>query len=238
MKIEKLNENQIRCTLTPEDLADRQLRLGELAYGTEKTQNLFREMLREADCEYGFEAEDSPLMIEAIPLRSGSITLIITKVDDPEELDTRFSHFAPSFGEYASDPEDPDYEEDLLDPDSFAPARPAKPVPSFQEVLQAATDDEARESIFLFTMRSLSDVMKVAALLSPFAGESALYKDNASDRYLLALQRGDEAADTFRRHCRIASEFGQGKCVPAAGRQFLSEHMDVMIAQDAIGKLK
>ena len=30
MKIERLNENQIRCTLTREDLADRKLKLSEL----------------------------------------------------------------------------------------------------------------------------------------------------------------------------------------------------------------
>ena len=35
-------------------------------------------------------------MIEAIPLNSDCIVLIITKVEDPEELDTRFSKFAPS----------------------------------------------------------------------------------------------------------------------------------------------
>ena len=32
MKIEKLNDNQIRCTLTRADLAARQLQLSELAY--------------------------------------------------------------------------------------------------------------------------------------------------------------------------------------------------------------
>ena len=35
MKIEKLSDNQIRCTLTRADLAERQLQLSELAYGTE-----------------------------------------------------------------------------------------------------------------------------------------------------------------------------------------------------------
>ena len=35
MKIEKVNENQIRCTLTREDLASRELKISELAYGTE-----------------------------------------------------------------------------------------------------------------------------------------------------------------------------------------------------------
>lgn len=38
MKIEKVSDNQIRCTLTREDLAERQIKLSELAYGTEKAE--------------------------------------------------------------------------------------------------------------------------------------------------------------------------------------------------------
>ena len=34
-------------------------------------------------------------MIEAIPVSADSIILIISKEDDPEELDTRFSRFTP-----------------------------------------------------------------------------------------------------------------------------------------------
>ena len=51
MKIEKVNENQIRCTLTREDLADRQLKLSELAYGSEKAKELFRDMIQQANYE-------------------------------------------------------------------------------------------------------------------------------------------------------------------------------------------
>lgn len=52
-------------------------------------------MIQQAAQEVGFEAEDIPLMVEAIPLSSESIMLIVTKVEDPEELDTRFSKFSP-----------------------------------------------------------------------------------------------------------------------------------------------
>ena len=96
MKIEKVNDHQIRCTLTKADLADRELKISELAYGTEKAKSLFRDMMQQASYEFGFDAEDIPLMIEAIPLNSECIVLVITKVEDPEELDTRFSKFAPS----------------------------------------------------------------------------------------------------------------------------------------------
>ena len=45
MKIEKVNDHQIRCTLTKADLADRELKISELAYGTEKAKSLFRDMI-------------------------------------------------------------------------------------------------------------------------------------------------------------------------------------------------
>ena len=94
MRIEKINENQIRCTLTKEDLADRQIKISELAYGSEKARNLFRDMIEQANYEFGFEAGDIPLMIEAIPLSGENIILQITKVEYPEEIDTRFSKFS------------------------------------------------------------------------------------------------------------------------------------------------
>ena len=92
MKIEKVNDNQIRCTLTRADLDDRHLKLSELAYGTEKAKSLFRDMMQQAAYEFGFEADDIPLMIEAIPSSADSIVLIITKVEDPEELDLSLIH--------------------------------------------------------------------------------------------------------------------------------------------------
>lgn len=93
MKIEKLNDHQIRCTLTSEDLATRNIKLSELAYGSEKAKALFRDMMQQAAMDFGFEAEDIPIMIEAIPLSSEKIVLIISKVESPDELDTRFSNF-------------------------------------------------------------------------------------------------------------------------------------------------
>ena len=106
MKIEKINDNQIRCTLTHADLAARNLKISELAYGTEKAKSLFRDMMQQAAYEFGFEADDIPLMIEAIPLSADTIILVITKVEYPEELDTRFSRF--------SDPDPEDLYEDAM----------------------------------------------------------------------------------------------------------------------------
>ncbi len=93
MKIEKINDNQIRCTLTKEDLEEHQVMLNELAMGTENARELFHDMMEQASDEFGFEVEDNPLMIEAVPVSAEKIILIITKVDDTQELSDKFSNF-------------------------------------------------------------------------------------------------------------------------------------------------
>ena len=93
MKIEKINDNQIRCTLSKEDLADRNIKLSELAYGTGKTRELFQDMMQQANDDFGFEVNDIPLMVEAIPVSPETIVLVITKVENPSETEEHLSKF-------------------------------------------------------------------------------------------------------------------------------------------------
>lgn len=115
MKIEKINDNQIRCTLNQQDLQSREIKISELAYGTQKAKDLFHDMIEQADHEFGFHTDDMPLMIEAIPISVDCIVLVITKVEDPEELDTRFSRFAPSDEDGNSTSEDSSGSNDFFD---------------------------------------------------------------------------------------------------------------------------
>lgn len=118
MKIERLSENQIRCTLNKADLNEKHLKISELAYGTQKARELFRDMIQQASAELGFEIDDTPLMVEAIPVSPDCLILIVTKVEDPEELDTRFSRFS-KVNEYDIDDDD-DFEDydDVYETDS------------------------------------------------------------------------------------------------------------------------
>lgn len=110
MRIEKINDRQIRCTLNQKDLQDREIGISELAYGTAKAKALFRDMMQQASYEFGFDADDIPLMIEAIPLLPEALVLVITKVEEPDELDTRFSAFTEE-RDWEMPEEDYDYEE-------------------------------------------------------------------------------------------------------------------------------
>lgn len=150
MKIEKLSDNQIRCTLKKSDLTSRHLKVSELAYGSEKAKELFREIINQASYEFGFEADDIPLMIEAIPISADCIVLIVTKVDEPDELDTRFSKFSPD--EYEDDEYDYPFDEDfetLPSSDSYDDFYDdSDDVPTASEELELSPEEiEASDSI-------------------------------------------------------------------------------------------
>lgn len=230
MKIEKVNENQIRCTLTREDLASRELKISELAYGTEKAKTLFRDMMRQANFEFGFEAEDIPLMIEAIPLNAECIVLIITKVEDPEELDTRFSRFAPSVTEDDEDEYTAGDSDEVLD--LF---RKLQTTPSEADAPEHVSEAALSRIFLLNSLRQAIDVCQLIA--ANYNGMSALYKDSSDQRYLLMLTSDAGLREEFDRVCNILSEYGTLQRSFSGSESYLSEHCEKLIPHDAVQAL-
>ena len=79
MKIEKINENSISLVLQSEDLQNRNLKLTDLSYGSEKAKELLIEIMDLAKTQVGFNA-DAPLAVEAVPLKDGAIKLNVKKI--------------------------------------------------------------------------------------------------------------------------------------------------------------
>lgn len=253
MKIEKVNDHQIRCTLTKADLADRELKISELAYGTEKAKNLFRDMMQQASQKFGFEAEDIPLMIEAIPLSSDCIVLIITKVEDPEELDTRFSKFAPSVEE-----------DDEFDPEEIAGnaadstdsifdlfrqiqesrraglANAAGDGASAKEASDADKKDAEKKAagIRVFSFSSLHTLLRLSHVVQGFYnGVNTLYKDTSSGSYFLLLSEEGISVEDFNRICNVVSEYGRLERSVSGSEAFLCEHRELLIDKNALQSL-
>lgn len=236
MKIEKLNENQIRCTLSHADLAARHLKLSELAYGTEKAKSLFRDMMQQASFDFGFEADDIPLMIEAIPASSDSIVLIITKVEDPEELDTRFSKFTP-FGEAESVHESPfsklEGAEDFLN----LLNKVKEAAGAGTKVIEEKKSPEAIPAK-LFSFEDIDRVIQAACLIAPmYTGRNTLYHDTANEFYILALTQSEHTNNEFNKVCNMLSEYGTMEKVSGSVLAFLEEHCKTIISTNAVEKL-
>lgn len=256
MKIEKVNDHQIRCTLTKADLADRELKISELAYGTEKAKSLFRDMMQQASYEFGFDADDIPLMIEAIPLNSECIVLVITKVEDPEELDTRFSKFAPSVHD--------EYEEedlgntldnmlqslsegadDVLDlfkkihdghlteatTDALNNTEKAKLRPNTK---QTTNIDLTR----IYGFESLNQVTRLAHILvQHYSGKNSLYKNEKTSGYMLVVTQSNHTPEEFNKICNMLSEYGNPEKIASASEAYMEEHFEPVIKDKAIQAL-
>ncbi|NCB93458.1 MAG: adaptor protein MecA [Clostridia bacterium] len=256
MKIEKISDTQIRCTLTRDDLTMRQIKLSELAYGTEKAKSLFHDMMVQAQDEFGFEADNIPLMIEAIPITPDSIVLIITKVEDPEELDTRFSKFAPSADdETISGPEAPSISgaDDILDlfqklcesklkksPEASKDeleTENEKEKPKSSRRTKIVAEEKAPDLTRVFTFQDLDTIIAASKGLNGcYDGENTLFKDN--DRsYQLIIHQTNSAPEDFNKVCNILSEYGNGKACTPAGEAYLVEHGEVIIASNALQQL-
>lgn len=260
MKFERINENQIRCTLNKADLADRDLLIHELAYGTPKAKELFREMMQQASYEVGFEAEDIPLMIEAIPVSPDCLVLIITKVEDPEELDTRFSKFTkPHSFDLGPEEEDDSSEEEedietIYDQANEGPSVPFGANGSISDALnllapitnaikhaqdtanahkEKAAEEREIQKVFLF--KNIKTIMELAPKLhSIYKEENSLYKDKENHSYYLFLNKGSADPVKFQQICSLLSEYGKRIPYTYASTSYYKEHFDTIIEKKAI----
>ena len=234
MKIEKINENQIRCTLTRADLAERQLQLSELAYGTEKAKSLFHDMMQQAAFEFGFEADNMPLMIEAIPTSADSIVLIITKVEDPEEIDARFSKFAPAPGSDANKLEGADTLRNLIEKvKEKLNSAETKAAP-----VKEASAPKKKSPLRLFSFATMDDVMLAVRFLSNmYSGSNTLYKDHAEDMYILAMTQSDYTDKDYNRICNMLTEYGTLENASGIALAFLEEHCEALVTGNAVQTL-
>lgn len=245
MKIEKVNDHQIRCTLTKQDLASRHLKLSELAYGTEKAKMLFQDMMQQANYEFGFESDDIPLMIEAIPTASGTMILNITKVEYPDELDTRFSKFSDMPDEYDGFPEEEDiYSEgadDILD--LFKKITEEKETPysnftSLKDTLGSRFEEDANIPIDLtkmFIFHNLTDVIRLSHVLKNFyEGDNSLFKDEANHTYYLIIHKSSLSPEVFNKVCNILAEYAHQGIITTATEAYFTEHHRILCQHNAL----
>ena len=242
MKIELINENQIKCTLTRSDLAYHQIRLSELAYGTEKTKDLFQDMMDQAFTEFGFEA-DSALMIEAIPVSMDCIVLMITKLDETDDVDQGFSGLS-SMADFLYDTEDEPLEDDGYEDlngligsltDEFFPEAAGYKAPE-KAAAEPVPQKQTPEMIFSFD--NLERVIEFAHRSAPgFKGESTLYKSPDNGRYYMILANTTRSVNLFGHICNLALEYGSKEPTGFARGAFMGEHYEVLIPKGALQKL-
>lgn len=88
MKMERVNENKIRITVPFTDLENRNLNLTSFNYNNPEAQELFWDMMEQAETELGFDATTSQLCVEAYPGTEDDFIITITRLPDMEEFES------------------------------------------------------------------------------------------------------------------------------------------------------
>lgn len=228
MNIEKISDTQIRVTLNHADLKDRDIKIGELAYGSVKAQALFRDMMLKAYEDFGFETDNIPLMIEAVPLSTDSIMIVVTKVQDPSEIDEKLDALG-------SRPTHKSFKEALAS--SMLDLKEAFEGIEISEDNTGSKEEEESSSkeasTLLYCFDSFNDVSLVSKYIEPmYFGETSLYKFN--DKYFLILNKNQKADTNKSILISLLEEFGKRGKSSALHEMFLKEHGHLLIEANAV----
>lgn len=166
MRIEKINDNQIKFILTETDLNERSIKIEELAVPNDKTQKLFKDIMDKALEEYGFESADTPLMVEAVPSASDGIMIIVTRLKESGDGRSKYKTLsdAKDLRKYKS-----------------------KGINRFS----SENEEDTYSDIMIYSFDALDDVINLCIRIDPdYSGSSSLYKLNG--RYFLVMESDKE----------------------------------------------
>lgn len=211
MKIEKINDNQIKFILTRDDLKERNIKIEDLIKVSDKTQALFRDIIEQALDECGFTSENTPLMVEAVPSTIDySIMIIVTKLENEDK--TKYS-------------------------DKFTILQQTKEARRFKRTPISTFDSDSKpndKNITIYSFKNLDDVIDLSARLNKvFSGTNSLYKYN--DKYFLLLQINSESDSIGLKNLEfILNEYGKKHISTVLSKYYLIEHAEPLISDQAI----
>lgn len=217
MRIEKVNDTQIRVTLSHADLTPRDIKISELAYGSQKAQELFREMMTQAHEQFGFETENIPLMIEAVPLSRESIMIVVTKIEDPSQIDARMGALG----------ERPNHR-------TFKAQNDKVTIPIDKPAKTKKEAKQAENPVLIYSFPSLDRLTDVGHKINAiYCGMNSLYKKD-QDHYFIVLHPNFMHKTTHQQLESVLDEFGSKHVSSSLGEAYLKEHSTLLIKDKAL----
>ena len=213
MTVERVSENQLKFIFKTNDLAERDIILSEISFASDKTQQLFQEVLAFVQFESGFISGNTPLMLEASRVGLDSLVVLVTKVS---EDNSSFS------GERRI---------------NLVPAAKQKCKYKRLKELLGSKSMPQEDSYSLFSFDDIE--MAAAAVLrlpSSFVGKSSAYK--MDQKIYLVIKNATPGKNTTAEMESVLFEYGKKHVSNMLSHQFLVERAEVLIADGAVEKLR
>ncbi len=236
MKFTRLNDDEIRCVLTEDELGDFGIDLDDIITKNNRTANFFKTLLSEAAKTLGMSDASEIRMASAqiSVLKDNSISIVFhgnkrklsTEVRR-EILDMMEEQLRLGGNDSPEAMSELQMLRDTLDSEDAMTA----------EEKQSDHDSSASVS-FMAAFRSLEDTIHYSrAVRAAEKAESRLYVSEKRDVYYLLVMKNTLTDLNFRRSRLIAMEFGDVLPVDTAGKAYIAEKNEVLIANGALKKL-
>ena len=231
MKIERLNENQLRFTVWSKDLPDEDFTIADLAGQTEKAEELIKYMMNKAKEEFGFITEEKPIVVEAIPVNKDCIVFLVTKVEG-EEQDEKFGYI------------------EKLKHQAMEMAKSLK-----DGTIELTDDDEADDSIgkvnqpsdektgkllpyMIYKSKDMENFITVARMVCSFYdSDNTLYKQESDINYYLVVTHNRNTDKEFEYLCETLREFTEPYKFTYTTKYYFEEHYKTIIEKTALQTL-
>ena len=223
MKFTRLNENDIRCIVSEDELVDYGLDLDDIIEKKGRTMEFFRQLLDMAADKLGMKKKDGIQLASAqiSVLKDNSISIVFHEASVEDALKMIAGEDPQKILKLKKD-----LEERIL--------REAGGNGTASRQDQASGHETA-----VMAFMSIDDAADFCRE-SQYGGEvtSSFYKGKKDGFYYLFIQRSDMDIRDFSRLCFTAAEFGKVGEFTKAGKAYLLSLCDVLIGDDAYAKLR
>ncbi len=225
MKMEKLNENQLKVDIFKEDLIDRDLNIAEIFYGGDKVRDFFHELMEIAYEEHDFSVNNIPILVEALPMNKDEISLMVTKIVDAEDFQDKLDHVSKDGGMVR----------DLMS--KLVAAKNSEKEKAKEKEIKSMPKSKViktKENLIIFSFDNIDLVANVSKRIeSKFEGTTILYKNEKKYYLLLETIKSKKIANQDEIE-NILNEYGDKHISTGESKFYLKEHGEVIIKKDAL----
>lgn len=230
MKIERLNENQLRFTVWRKDLPDEEFSIAEFTGHSEKADELIKYMMDRAREEFGFETDAQSVVVEAIPVNKDCIVFLVTKVDEEEE--DKFSYIKElqkQAMEMAKALKDGTVE---LSDETEEKEEP--------RIVDAPVDERTGQTMpyMIYRTTNMESLITVSHIVSSYYdSDNTLYKHYDDVTYYLIVSHNRNTNMEFERVCDTLREFTEPYKFNYTTKYYMDEHYRSIIKNNALQTL-
>lgn len=239
MKVEQISDTQIRFVFLAQDLEERNINVNDiLTRSVDKTQGLFAEITECLQRDFAFFTADSSLMFEAT-MSQNTLSVLVTKMPGcPHNIaglpPNSIGGYQQLASEIMTELQKKGYNVNgKRSPHQQSPKH-EQPAP---ESSTATQPKRISIGVSVFSFANF-DILAEAANRVPdsYSGSSKVYKMDG--KLHLILQNKGNGSFSTRKFARVLCEFGERQPSSLLLQNRMMEHGDVLIADDAINKLK